>query len=167
MTMYQTATSTALSGAVKTMLTSLVANFPDNLVFTVPSGGDELSAETGALTGSWTGGSGGAVIGTDGGAFALGSGFRVRWGTSGIVGGRRVVGQTFFVPCAGLVWSTNGDMVLGSQTSIQGTVNTFLGTMGANLVVWSRPTASRPGAISPVTSATVMRNPTALRSRRY
>lgn len=165
-TLYQDAAVAGLPAATVTLLNAIKANFPDDLTFTVPGGGDTFDVATGTLNGTWSDGGGGTVTGTDAGAFALGSGMRFKYGTAGIVNNRRVRGSSFLVPCAGLVWATNGRMVPGSQTSIQTALTTFLAAVSGKLVVWSRPTPTRNGSMHPVTSALVSTTPTQLRSRR-
>lgn len=169
-------TGLGMNAAVKALLTSLANNFPDDLTFTIPSAGDTIESTTGDLTGTWAASGGGTVTGTDSGAFALGSGYRLRWLTDGIVGGRRVRGTTFMVPCAGLMFSTSGRLVAASVTSINTAVSTFAGTMAGKHYVWSRPVPAhvkdgvsipkRDGAASVVTGWNVPTTPTSLRSRR-
>lgn len=165
-TLYEDAAVAGLPAATVTLLNSIKNTFPDDLTFTVPGGGDTFDVATGTLNGTWSDGGGGTVAGTDAGAFALGSGYRVKYSTAGIVNGRRVRGSTFFVPCAGLIWATNGRMVPASATSIQTALTTFMAAVSGKLVVWSRPTATRSGTMHPVTLATVSTTPTQLRSRR-
>lgn len=169
-------TGLGMNAAVKTLLTSLANNFPDDLTFTIPNTGDTIDSGSGALTGTWSAAGGGTVTGTDAGAFALGSGYRIRWLTSGIVGGRRVRGTTFMVPCAGLMFSTSGRLVAASVTSINTAVSTFTGTMSGKFYVWSRPVPAhikggvtipyRAGVASLVNGWNVPTLPTGLRSRR-
>jgi hypothetical protein len=166
MTFYGTTSGSGLPAAVVTYLNALKANFPNDVTFTVPGGGDLVDDATGNLTGSWSDGGGGAVTGTDNGAFQLGSGFRIKWGTGGIVAGRRVRGTTFMVPAASLCFDTTGRLGSATVSAIQTATNAFLSTVSPNLVIWSRPVPGRAGSSHAVTSGTVPTSPTQLRSRR-
>lgn len=166
MTLYQDAAATGLPAATVTWLNAIKANLPPSLTLTVPGGGDTLDAATGALNGSWSDGGGGTVTGTGVGGFAIGVGARIVWGTSGIVGGRRVRGTTFLVPLMGGTFDSSGRMQPATVTSLNTPTQAFLTAMGSNLLIWSRPKGARAGTTHPVTSATVKTNPSTLRSRR-
>lgn len=166
MTLYASSPFTGLPAATKTWLDTLKANFSNTLTFTIPNTGDRIDQATGNLTGSWTDTGGGTVTGTNTGAFQVGSGFRIKWTTGGIVGGRRVRGTTFMVPSAGLCFDVNGRLGAATVSAVTTATNTFLTTMGSSLVIWSRPTASRAGQASPVTGFSVPTSATQLRSRR-
>lgn len=166
MTLYQDAAAVGLPAATVTFLNAIKNNFPDDVTFTVPGGGDTFDASTGTLNGVWTDGGGGTVTGTDTGGFQLGAGFRVKWGTAGIVNRRRVRGTTFLVPAASAVFGTDGRITAASSASLTTALNAFFASVSGKLVVWSRPTASRLGSMHVVTSATIPSLPTSLRSRR-
>lgn len=167
MTLYEDAAVAGLPAAVVSFLNSIKANFPDNLTWTVPGGGDTFDVGTGTLNGTWSDGGGGTVTGTDGGAFQLGSGFRIKWATAGIVNGRRVKGTTFMVPAASAVFSTDGRITAASQASLNAALATYVAAVAGKQVIWSRPIPGRAGTMHPITTATIPSLPTALRSRRY
>lgn len=167
MTLYMTGTTAAgWPAAVKTWLTGLVASVPSGLNFVVPNSGDELDAATGSLTGVWTAAGGGTVTGTGGGSFVLGTGFRVVWNTAGIVNGRRVRGSTFIVPIASGNFTGSGALDDTFVANQQAAANTLLTSAPPNMVVWSRPTATRLGSAIAITSASVPDKVSWLRSRR-
>lgn len=176
MTLYQDAAHVGLPAAAKTWLDALKANFPPSLTFTIPDGGDLLVAENGDLEGTWSDGGGGSVTGTGVGGFLQGTGARIVWGTAGVTGNRRVKGTTFLVPLQAGDFDSSGIMAPASYTALNTPTQTFLTTMGTGLVIWTRrrkadatktpPVTARDGAMHPVTSATVSRQVTTLRSRR-
>lgn len=166
MTFYGTTSGSGLPAATVTYLNAMKANVPNDVTFTVPGGGDLIDDATGNLTGSWSDGGGGSVTGTDTGAFQLGSGFRIKWATGGVVAGRRVRGTTFFVPAASLCFDTSGRLGSATIAAVQTATNAFLSTLSPNLVVWSRPVPGRAGSSHAIVSASIPSMPTQLRSRR-
>lgn len=166
LTLYGTTSGSGLPAATLSWLNALKANFPNDVTFTVPPGGDLIDDATGNLTGSWSDGGGGSVTGTDAGAFQMGSGFRVKWVTGGVVAGRRVRGTTFFVPAASLAFDTSGRLGSATIAAINTANSAFLSAVSPNLVIWSRPVPGRAGSSHAVTAATVPSTPTQLRSRR-
>lgn len=178
MTFYAAPTAGAnLVGAAKTFLTSLAPNIPNTVTFEVPGGGDTFDDVTGALGAPWTASGAGQVVGTGNTAFAVGSGFRIRWVTPGIVANRHLVGTTYVVPSIGGCFDSTGRMAPATFTSVSSTANTFLSTAGLNLGVWSKPAPARlgkhgtlparSGKFWAATSVILPTLPTALRSRRY
>lgn len=166
MTLYSGSSSAGLPAAAYTWLNASKANFPPNVTFTVPNGGDILLDTTGVLTGAWTDTGGGTVTGTGTGGFAIGVGARVVWGTSGIVNGRRVKGSTFLVPLMSGSFETDGRLRAATIAALNTPLQAFHTSMGTNQVIWSRPVPGRSGSSSTVTSATIPVNPATLRSRR-
>ena len=176
MTFYQDSAHVGLPAAVLTWLNAIKANLPPSLTLTVPGGGDIITDSTGALSGTWSDGGGGTVTGTGVGGFAIGVGARVVWGTSGIVGGRRVRGTTFLVPLMGGTFDSTGRMQPATVTSLNTPTQAFLTSMGGNLLIWSRPRPARTvggvtiparaGSSHAALDATIKTNPSTLRSRR-
>jgi hypothetical protein len=176
LTLYQDAAHVGLPAATLTWLNAIKANFPPSLTFTVPDGGDTILDTNGSLIGTWSDGGGGTVVGTGVGGFLIGTGARVRWGTAGIVGGRRVVGTTFLVPLQGTDFDSSGRLAAASRTALQTPTSAFLTAMGGALMIWSRPKAAQPLHVPPLparsgsshaaVSATIPFEPTTLRSRR-
>lgn len=167
MTLYEDAAVAGLPAAVVTFLNAIKNSFPDDVTFVVPGGGDTFDAATGTLNGTWSDGGGGSVTGTDAGSFQLGAGFRIKWGTAGIVNGRRVKGTTFMVPAASVLFGTDGRITSASLASLSAALTTYLAAVSTKQVIWSRPIPGRAGSIHQVTTATIPSIPTALRSRRY
>lgn len=165
-TFYSLDTAVGFPAAVRAAFEAWKSLFPPAVTITVPNNGDVIDAATGELTGVWTEGSAPApVVGTGTGVYARGVGAQVRWRTPGIVGGRRVVGSTFLVPMVTLGFDTDGTLGAGAITTIQTGAAAYLaGTPGA--LIWSRPTSSRAGATSLISSYTVPDRPSWIVSRR-
>lgn len=140
--------------------------FPAGLIITIPSGGEIIDSVTGELAGTWNDpGTGGTVTGTNTAAFAKGVGMQVRWATSGIVGGRRVVGSTFLAPLSSGNFDTDGTLTSAVVTAWQAAANNML-TDGVDWKIWSRPKPGRGGEANSIISATIPDRPSWLRSRR-
>lgn len=141
--------------------------FPTGLSWQIPGSGDEIDDATGALNGSWLATGSGTVTATGGtSSYAAGVGARVRWRTSGIFNGRRVVGSTFLAPLLGSAFDTDGTITSAVLSDLQGAADTLAANGG--VVIWSRPSpGGSNGESNPVVSAQVPDRATALRSRRY
>lgn len=165
-TFYLTDVATPDLSAVTAFFNSIKAFFPSGLSWDVPNGGDKIDSATGELTGSWSGINGGVVAASGSGAYAAGTGAYIIWRTAGIVGGRRLQGRTFLCPLTAGQYEADGTLNNTNRATIQTAGNTFLATLQFN--VWHRPSPSAPsgGAISAVTSASVLDRVTSLRSRR-
>lgn len=152
--------------ALKAFFTSLSTGCPTGLTWNFPTAGDEFDDATGTLTGGWTGGAGGSVAASGGaGTYAQGVGFRVRWGTGGIVGGRRVKGSTFLIPVLGSVYESNGTISNAIVTTLQTAAN-LLVTNGTT-IIWHRPDpGGSNGSSHIVLDAQVPDKVSTLRSRR-
>jgi len=154
-------------------------NFQSNVVWTIETAGDVLSAETGVMTGAWSGGVGGNISGSAQLRNCAGpAGGVVTWVAGGTrVNGKTPHGRTFLVPLSGEAYSDNGSIQGASVAAIQ-TAATGMITKGAgNLVVWTRPSPAhltkrgvsvpaRAGAASPITVARVPSRVSVLKSRR-
>jgi hypothetical protein len=176
MTLYLTSPATGFTAALTTWLNAIKANLPPSLVCQVPNTGDRIDEASGDLTGTYTDGTAASVTGTGVGGFAIGVGARVVWGTAGIVGGRRVRGTTFLVPLMGGTFDSSGRMQPATVTSLNTPTQTLIASLGSAFCIYSRHLPERVvngvvkpermGSSHPVTSATIMTNPTTLRSRR-
>lgn len=175
-TFYALDTSPGFPAAVRALMASYATSIPSGTTITVPNNGDVIDAATGALTGVWTDGAPPAAITTSAsGTYARGVGAQLRWRTSGIVAGRRVVGSTFLVPIQSLAFDTDGTLGPATVTGLLGPANTYL-SAAPYAVVWSRPFAGNPSATPPkparsgsvhlITSVSVPDRPSWLVSRR-
>lgn len=165
-TFYFATSGTGVSDDVYDFFNSSPLLFPSTVSIFVPSGGDTINDVTGELTGTWDDpGTGGTVNGTNTGDFFMGVGMRVKWPTSGIVGGRRVVGSTFLCPIAAAISDTTGTI---DNATVSGVLSAASALVAAQptMRIWSRPTPARAGTSSPVTSAQVPDKTSWLRSRR-
>lgn len=162
--------------ALVALYTALKNYVPTGVSWTIPNVVDILDEATGELTGSNTPGGGGTVLSSGGAVdYKPGVGGRLRWGTDGIVGGRRVVGTTFLVPMTSQE-TPNGVIQGGTVAAINTAMGTYQSTSGISPAVYSRPraasvrngvpVAARAGSIHGITSHNVPSGITWLRSRR-
>jgi hypothetical protein len=115
---------------------------PTAVSWSIPSSGDIIDETTGEITGAWTGGTAASITATGAAAYAAGTGAFVRWGTNGIVRGRRVKGRTFLCPAINSSYEGDGTILNASVTTINTATSTLVGA--GKLTIWSRP--SGPGA---------------------
>lgn len=152
--------------ALVTLFTAIRNYVPTGVTWTVPGIADILNVETGVLTGSNSPGGGGTVTSAGGAVdFKPGVGGRIRWGTGGIVAGRKVIGTTFLVPLTSQEYP-NGTIQAGTVTAITNAATTYGNSAGFNPAIYSKPTSLRAGTIHDITSAAVPSGETWLRSRR-
>lgn len=168
---YVDAAATGVTTALSSFFDGLKALWPQNLTVTVPSSGDIINDTTGDLIGSWTEGTTTTIASANPSAsYAAGVGATIRWGTGGIVAGRRVVGRTFIAPLLGSAYDVNGTLTTPVVTALQSAATGLVGS--ADLKIWSRPfggSATRParlGSSHVVTSGTAIDRVASLRSRR-
>lgn len=139
----------ALSGA--TALAPLRAFFeankqliPTGIQCTFVAGGDTLVAETGVLSGTWTGTGEPSVITTGNSlTYSAAAGFAINWRTNAVLFGHRVVGRTFIVPAVRDAFD-DGSINPGVQTGTAATAATMLAAVPGNFVVWVRPVTAAP-----------------------
>lgn len=139
---------------------------PAGLVITIPNVGDTISDTTGEITGSWSEAAPATVTGDGGGSYVAGTGGRVRWHTTGVVGGRRVVGTTFICPIMnGNLAGTSG-LTSSFTTTLQSAADGLIEDLAGTMKIFSPPTPTRAGTSSFVDGATVPTATSWLRSRR-
>lgn len=145
-------------------------NWPQGMSYSVETTGDQIEAETGHLTGSWSDSA--SFTGTSSvpaAPYAAGVGARVRWSTGTVVGGRRLFGWTFIVPLQTGMYGNDGTL----DSSYMGSLQTWASTMAATGLfrVWKRPygtpAAPAPGFAGTITGAQVKDQVAVLRSRRF
>lgn len=148
-TFYALDTSPGFPAAVRAMIAGWASSIPTGTTITVPNNGDVIDPSTGALTGVWSDGSAPApVTGSGSGTYARGVGAQVRWRTSGIVAGRRVVGSTFIVPMVSLGFDTDGTLGPATITALLTPATAYVAA-APYACVWSRPFAGDPSATPP------------------
>jgi hypothetical protein len=139
---------------------------PTAVSWSIPGSGDIIDETTGEITGAWTGGTAASITATGAAAYAAGTGAFVRWGTAGIVAGRRVKGRTFLCPAINSSYESDGTILNSSVTTINTATTTLVGA--GKLMIWHRPTG--PGASDGsghlVVSGQVADKVTSLRTRR-
>ena len=149
-----------------TFFGAITSRFPSGQAWSCAGAGDVIEDSTGEITGGWTGatawtdtGSAGAVV------YAAGVGAFVRWGTSTVVGGRRLKGRTFLTSLETVNYDSAGTLV----TSCFNNFNTAAGVLAATdkLLIWHRPTpGGSDGESGAVTSGTVPDKVSWLQTRR-
>lgn len=165
-THYLVGTSTAQSAFV-TFWQSCAALMSGYATLHVPNGGDTFDEATGALTGTWVGGTATNITGGGTGAYAGGVGACVGWNTGGIHYSRHVRGRTFIVPLASNQYDTDGTLANGAVTTLNSAAATLLTTLGTAGQIWCRPTALKPiGGAYSITSGLVKDHVSWLKSRR-
>lgn len=172
----QSSVTAGWPAALVTFFTALKNYVPTGVTWTIPGVADILDEATGELTGSNTPGGGGSVLSSGGAVdYKPGVGGRVRWGSDGVVGGRRVVGTTFLVPMTSQE-TPNGVIQGTTVANITTAGNTYRSTAGISPAVYTRPRPARTvgGVVMParvgsshlITSVSVPSGITWLRSRR-
>ena len=97
------------------------------------------------------------------------SGACVSWGTSTIVGRRRVRGRTFVVPLSIEAYDSTGTLAPDTLTRLTDGSRALIGATAGNgtrLVIWHRPKIGAGGVQAFVTSAAIRDRVAVLRSRR-
>jgi hypothetical protein len=162
--------------AVVTLFNALKNYVPTGITWTIPGTVDTLEVEDGDLIGSSSPGGGGTVASAGGAVdYKPGVGARLRWGTSGIVGGRRVTGTTFLVPLTSQEYP-NGVVQSSTRTAIETAMAAYIANAGFVPVIYSKevledltktpPVLHRDGRVSEIVSGSVSVGETWLRSRR-
>lgn len=175
-TFYALDGSVGFPAAVRTLLAVFAGSMQNNVSWDVPNNGDVINPANGDLTGSWTDGTVPArVTGAASGTYAAGVGGQVRWRTSSIVNGRRVVGSTFVVPLGSGAYQADGSLVDAVVTAWTNACQAYIAS-NPGAVVWSRPVkadstktppvAGRAGSTALITSGLAMDRVSWLRSRR-
>lgn len=156
-----------LSVGLAAFFSSISSHFPNSIHWDMPTTGDKIDVATGHLTGTWTGGTlinqGGSGGST---AFAAGTGARILWGTSLIVGTHRLKGRTFLCPLLSSEYATNGSILAATITALTTNAGTLAAT--GKMVIWHRPPkGASSGVASTVTSGVCDSRVTSLYSRRH
>jgi hypothetical protein len=172
-------TSVADFTPVRTFFNSVMTTCPQSLTFSYPTSYDVINEATGQLqTTVATAAQAVSTSLTTAGTYSLTSGALIRWNTSAVVAGNKVVGRTYIVPLAGSQYNNNGAVASGTITTLQNAANALLAAYGDGLKVWARPfkgrtgVAGKPdiparvGSFATALSATTPATPVVMRSRR-
>lgn len=161
-----TATADDVTTNLATFFTAIRTAFPPGTTWAIPGNGDLIDETTGQLVGDWTGGTAATVTSTRAAVgYAAGIGLYIRWGTSAIVGHRRLKGRTFFTGVGVDVYDTDGTLTAPYITQFQNAANTLVASN--KLRVWHRPPkGGSSGAAYLVSSATIPDRVTDLKSRK-
>jgi len=154
------------TAALGAFFNAIKGAFPSAVTWTIPSSGDKIEGTTGALTGSWSGGTGATYSGPAAVAYAAGTGAYVRWYTNTIRNGRKFVGRTFLAPVSTGLYDAAGTIDNSNLSTFQTAANTLAAT--GLIVIWGRPTTvgGSDGLWAGVTSAVVPDKVTSLKTRR-
>jgi hypothetical protein len=161
----------AAGAAVKAFYSS-AQNYPSAITFAVQATVEMFDIGSGLVQGSLVMTTVPAVVpGGAGGAYAAGTGLRINWKTSQIVGRRLLRGATFLVPTGSTAFASNGAVATTYQATVQSAATAYVAAMQtANLVpvVWHRPPVhtTSGGVVGVITGGTVSGTPAGLRSRR-
>ncbi len=149
-----------------TFFTSIKTLFPTGMSWTIPAAGDQISDNSGQLTGGWVGGTAATVTCNGVTKYAAGTGTFVQWGTSIIVNNRRLKGRTFLAPLCNDQYDTDGTILTASVTTMNTALATLVGT--GKLRVFHRPPVHTfsGGTSSVITSGVCADKTTSLRTRR-
>lgn len=167
-TFYTSTSGSGLPAAVKAFYTAIASLFPPGLTWTIPNSGDLIEDTTGELAGTWSEPSGGGtVLGSTAAAFVRGAGIRVKWPTSGVRHGRRVVGSTFLTSAVIGTFDNTGTLTDANVTTVL-TAAQNLRTAAPTLRILSKPSTpgGNDGTSSLVNDVLVPDQVTWLRSRR-
>lgn len=152
--------------AIKDFWTELAGQMPIGVSITVPTEGEIIDDNTGDVTGLWSAGSGGTIVGAGATGYAQGVGARIVWQTNGVTGNRRVRGSTYVVPLLSSAWEADGTMRSVVVTALEGAASSLRADLPDRLVILTRVTTTHSGTSHAVTGSNVPDTPSWLRSRR-
>jgi hypothetical protein len=158
-------TGAAMSNRLQVFYTAIRGKLLSLQTITIVNSGDTVDVATGAITGSWVGGTDLTVSGLTSSAYASGVGACVIWNTGVPVGRRRLRGKTFLVPLTA-AFDVDGTIDATSLNTLVTASNTLATSSGSTFVVWHRPVNNLGGQAFPVVSATIKDTPAILTSRR-
>jgi hypothetical protein len=143
------------------------AFLPLGVTISFPAIVDVIDAATGALSTSVAVTQPADVVGSGTAPYAAPGGACVTWRTAGVVGGKRVRGRTFLVPCDGTGLQSDGTLSTGFQGSINSAASTFI-SAAPEFVIWHRPAslAAGGGSAHPVLTQSLQDKVAMLTSRR-
>lgn len=163
---FYTDAATDITVPLNAFWTSMMAKMPDDFVITVPPDGAQIEDTTGALIGSWSGGTGGTHTGSTTGSYTGGAGASIKWSTTTFIAGRRIAGRTFLVPLDGAVYDTTGKINPTQRSTMLNYASTFLSLCLGHLYVWHRPHGGVAGSSVPITGCSINLTVAGLKSRK-
>lgn len=153
--------------ALNTFFTSIKTLVPIGITLSIPNGGDVIEDSTGALVGSWSGGTASTVTSSGTGSYAAGVGARVAWSTGAIHKKRRVRGTTFIVPLTTAQYGANGALVASAVSTLGNAAAALQATANVYPLIWSRPTkGGADGVSSSISGSSAPTSVSWLRGRR-
>lgn len=166
MSVFYSAGADDATASLGTFFNAIKALFPSGVSWQIPASGDSLTAETGILSGSWSGGTGATVAATGAVTYAAGTGVCIRWYTNTIRSTRKFIGRTYMVPLISSTYDSDGTITAGNVTILQNAATALV--TAAKCGVWGRPldVGHTNGIYAPFTGALCVDKVTSLKTRR-
>lgn len=161
--------STTDMGALRTFWDAVKANFPNTVTISIPNVGDQISDDSGQITGAWAGPQQTNVVGTGGvGGYLSTAGTMIRWTTPQVVNGRRPIGKTFLVPAITSQFSPSGTITSASVTAFTTAAQALVVAYAGEMKIYHRPTGTPPhgGVACTIINGVCINKQVVLRSRR-
>ena len=149
---------------IRTFFEAFKTSIPSGVVITYPGGGDELTIETGVVTGGWSATPPAVTSWTGTGVYSGRTGACVSWHTSTVVGRRLVRGRTFIVPITASSYDSDGTLQNAGVAAWLAAAQA-LATSATPPLIYHRPVGGVGGIAPATTSATVSDRVQVLTSR--
>jgi len=147
--------------ALHSFIDGIKSAFPTGVTAKFPSTGVTIDEASGDVTGIWTDTAPADVVGAVPGSYSVVTGLCFNWTTGVYTAGRQLRGKTFIVPCAPVVFGSNGLVVPSTITAFETEAAALYA--GPNPIrVYSR----KNGVSAGVVDSDVSPKPAVLRSRR-
>lgn len=175
-TLYVTGGQTPNLAAIRAGFANVATFIPSGCVLTIANQGDIIKDDDGAITGTWSTTAVATIPCTGPGAWVPTSGGLVKFQTQTIAKNRHLQGRLFVVPLTVGSYGSDGRLLAGTVTALQGIGNGLLTATAAPFAVWSRPKMSpavdgvrtllEAGTSGVITASTASNFVAVLRSRR-
>ena len=144
-----------------TFIDGIKSAFPTGVTAKFPSTGVNIDETSGDVVGVWNATAPADVVGAVPGSYSVATGLCFSWKTGVYTGGRQLRGKTFIVPCAPVVFGSNGLVVPSTITAFEAQAAVlYAGTKPIR--VYSRKNHTSAGVVD----SDVSPKPAVLRSRR-
>jgi len=136
--------------AIRTFYQAIKDYMPNGLTFTFPSLVDYINEVDGKLVSSTAVTPGAPVTSVAAlGSYSGVSGMLIRWNTSAVVNGNKVIGRTYLVPMAQTKYQNDGTPDDTQRTIATTAANALIAAYADGIKVWSRPFAGRAATAGP------------------
>lgn len=163
---FYTATADDVTTELGTFFNAIKDLFPPVVTWSIPAAGDEIDDDSGALTGSWSGGTAATITATNNTNYVAGTGAYVRWLTGGLRNSRKFQGRLFLCPLVTSKFDSTGTIDNTALSTIQTAANTLVSAGKLQLFGRPIPPATTGGVSGQITAAVVPDKVTSLRTRR-